>query len=120
MVKKALIPRKPVGGRWDREKALGSIYGDDVKVVYADHVIESMDEFTDIINEGGVVAIDTDIITRLLLAELLLTTEFANSVDLREPIMVEVLSDDKTRYESEFRQYSKPLIRVKFVERADY
>ena len=100
----------------ERKLALKQLYGDGVEMLYI-NAVSSVEELKEIIskNSPGVVMIETDVMTDLVLAEVLLMTKIADEIQVRQSIVTTYLEEDKTSLGYEFRRYSSPIKKVRFV-----
>lgn len=113
ITKKALILKGQSDVR-KRSNALAEIFGKTVEMVQVGQ-IDSVEELKQLIAENPeVVMIEAEILPNLLLAEILLTTDIYESIQIRQSMIIDSGSDDKITIYREFRKYLEPLTRVRF------
>lgn len=99
----------------ERRIKLENIFGKDVQMVPVKNVA-SIDELRALITSKGpgVVMVEAEIMSKMILAEAILKFELHKTVQIRELLKATYLDDDKITWLQEFRNYSEPLTQVEF------
>ncbi|MDD4106828.1 MAG: hypothetical protein PHX84_02690 [Candidatus Shapirobacteria bacterium] len=98
----------------DRRIALEGLFGGSVEMVQIGQV-DSVDRLKQLIADNPeVVMIEAEILPNLILAEILLTTDIYENIQIRQSQMIQSRGDDKETINSDFWKYLRPLTGVVF------